>query len=310
MYNKLKCPAFTVAVLCLILLPKISLAYPVFAQTAYEKPREATGRIVCANCHLAQKPVKIKVPQSIFPDTVFETVIDIPYDASIKQLTADGKKGPLNVGAILILPEGFKLAPRNRLSDEVASKSDGIFIQPYSVKQENILIVGPLAGEKNRQVSLPILAPDPAQNKNVHFLNYPIFVGGNRGRGQIYPNGQKTNNTSVLSPATGQITSIKLDDKGASTVVISSNSSGQIAQTISAGQEILVKENDIVVEDQALTLDPNVGGFGQSETEIILQEPKRVKGMIIFFLTVMSAQFLLVVKKKQIENIQNAEINF
>jgi hypothetical protein len=31
-------------------------AYPVYAQQGYENPREATGRIVCANCHLAQKP--------------------------------------------------------------------------------------------------------------------------------------------------------------------------------------------------------------------------------------------------------------
>ncbi len=31
-------------------------AYPFWAQeTAPETPREATGRIVCANCHLAQK---------------------------------------------------------------------------------------------------------------------------------------------------------------------------------------------------------------------------------------------------------------
>ena len=31
--------------------PKVSYAYPVFAQQAYANPREATGRIVCANCH-------------------------------------------------------------------------------------------------------------------------------------------------------------------------------------------------------------------------------------------------------------------
>jgi len=39
--------------------PKISYAYPVFAQNAYQNPREATGRIVCANCHLAQKMTEI-----------------------------------------------------------------------------------------------------------------------------------------------------------------------------------------------------------------------------------------------------------
>ncbi|KAG6493138.1 hypothetical protein ZIOFF_048115 [Zingiber officinale] len=41
----------------------------------YETPREATGRIVCANCHLANKPVDIEVPQAVLPDTVFEAVV-------------------------------------------------------------------------------------------------------------------------------------------------------------------------------------------------------------------------------------------
>ena len=58
----------------------ISNAYPIFAQQGYENPREATGRIVCANCHLANKPVDIEVPQAVLPDTVFEAVLRIPYD--------------------------------------------------------------------------------------------------------------------------------------------------------------------------------------------------------------------------------------
>ena len=56
----------------------ISNAYPIFAQQGYENPREATGRIVCANCHLANKPVGIEVPQAVLPDTVFEAVVRIP----------------------------------------------------------------------------------------------------------------------------------------------------------------------------------------------------------------------------------------
>jgi len=89
----------------------ISNAYPIFAQQGYENPREATGRIVCANCHLANKPVDIEVPQAVLPDTVFEAVVRIPYDMQLKQVLANGKKGALNVGAVLILPEGFELAP-------------------------------------------------------------------------------------------------------------------------------------------------------------------------------------------------------
>ena len=77
----------------------ISNAYPIFAQQSYENPREATGRIVCANCHLANKPVDIEVPQSVLPNTVFEAVVRIPYDPQLKQVLANGKKRALNVGA-------------------------------------------------------------------------------------------------------------------------------------------------------------------------------------------------------------------
>ena len=44
--------------------PKITFAYPFWAQQNYESPREATGKIVCANCHLAQMPTIAEVPQS------------------------------------------------------------------------------------------------------------------------------------------------------------------------------------------------------------------------------------------------------
>jgi len=107
--------------------PKVSYAYPVFAQNAYQNPREATGRIVCANCHLAQKPTEVEVPQAVLPDTVFETVVSIPYDLSKKQITAGGTKGSLNVGAVVILPEGFKLAPKDRLSDELKANKRCIY---------------------------------------------------------------------------------------------------------------------------------------------------------------------------------------
>ena len=71
-----------------------------------------------------------------------------------------------------------------------------------------------------------------------------------------------------------------------------------------------VKVKDTVKIDQPLTLDPNVGGFGQEETEIVLQNPNRLKGMVTFFFTVTLTQVLLVLKKKQFEKVQTAEMNF
>ena len=309
-YSSLKVFFLAFGIMSSLIAPKIAFAYPVFAQQAYESPREATGRIVCANCHLAQKPVELEVPQAVLPDTVFEAVVSIPYDTSVKQVTANGKPGSLNVGSVLILPEGFKLAPKERLSDEIKAKTKGVFIQPYSKTKSNILIVGPLSGDKNRKIVFPVLSPDPAQNKDVHFLNYPIYVGGNRGRGQVYPSGEKSNNTIVTSTAGGQITSIEPGEKGKTNVVIQSTSGDSINQVVPAGLKLSVKVNDVITQDQPLTYDPNVGGFGQTETEIILQNPNRVKGMIIFFFTVTVAQVLLVLKKKQFEKVQAAEMNF
>jgi apocytochrome f len=292
--------------------PKVSYAYPVFAQNAYQNPREATGRIVCANCHLAQKPVEIEVPQAVLPDTVFEAVVSVPYDTSARQITAGGTKGTLNVGAVLILPEGFSLAPKERISDELKAKTKGIFVQPYSKAKPNILVVGPIAGDKKgqlRDIVFPVLSPDPAQNSDVNFLNYPVYVGGNRGRGQVYPTGEKSNNNAFTSTAAGQIKSIEAGEKGATSVVIAT-ATGDVTQTVPSGLTLSVKVQDTVKVDEPLTLNPNVGGFGQEETEIVLQNPNRVKGMIIFFFTVTLAQILLVLKKKQFEKVQAAEMNF
>ena len=308
--NPLKFILLSLGILVSAISPKISYAYPVFAQQAYESPREATGRIVCANCHLAQKPVELEVPQAVLPDTVFETVVSIPYDTSVKQVTASGAPGPLNVGAVLILPEGFKLAPKERIPAELKEKTKGVFIQPYSKTKQNILVVGPILGEKNREITFPVLSPDPAQNKDVNFLNYPVYVGGNRGRGQVYPSGEKSNNTIVTSTVGGKVTSIEPGEKGKTLVAVAATSGETVTQTVPTGLTTAVKVGEVIKADQPLTYDPNVGGFGQGETEIILQNPNRVKGMIAFFFTVTVAQILLVLKKKQFEKVQDADMNF
>ena len=307
--KKFKTFFFVLGIASAFLFPKVSYAYPVFAQQAYANPREATGRIVCANCHLAQKPVEIEVPQAVLPDTVFEAVVSIPYDLSVKQVTAAGKRGPLNVGSVLILPEGFKLAPKDRLSADIKKKTKGVFISPYSKEKSNILVVGPIDGKKNQEIIFPVLSPDPSQDKSVNFLNYPIYVGGNRGRGQVYPSGEKSNNTTFTSSAAGQVTSMEPGEKGVTKVIVS-GANGEVTQTIPAGLDLSVKVGDTIKADQPLTLDPNVGGFGQTETEIILQSPNRVKGLIVFFFTVTVTQILLVLKKKQFEKVQAAEMNF
>jgi apocytochrome f len=287
-----------------------SKAYPVYAQQGYSNPRAANGKIACANCHLAEKPVEIESPQAVLPDSVFEAIVKIPYDKSLKQIQGNGKLGSLNVGAVVVLPEGFKLAPNNRLTKEIKEKNKGVYISPYSASQENILVVGPIGGDLHQEIVFPIVSPNPETNKNVHFLNYPIYVGANRGRGQLYPTGEKSNNNMVTATSSGQISQIILSEKGESLVTILTLDSKEIKQSIPAGLNLIVKEKDIIQADQPLTKDPNVGGFGQTETEIVLQNPLRVVGYMVFSLLILTTQIFLVLKKKQFEKVQAAELNF
>ena len=291
-------------------LSSSSHAYPIFAQQNYQNPREANGRIVCANCHLAQKPVEIEVPQAVLPDTVFEAVVKIPYDKQIKQVLGNGKKGDLNVGAVLILPEGFEIAPPERIPEEMKAKVGKLYFQPYSPDKKNILVVGPVPGKKYSEMVFPILSPDPTKDKSVSYLKYPIYLGGNRGRGQVYPDGSKSNNTIYTASAAGQITSIEPAEKGGYVVSIKTANGDVVSDKIPAGPELVIKTGDTLVADQALTTNPNVGGFGQGETEIVLQNPQRIQGLLVFFLFVLLAQVFLVIKKKQFEKVQLAEMNF
>ena len=208
-------------------------SYPIFAQQNYANPREANGRIVCANCHLAQKPVEIEVPQAVLPDTVFEAVVKIPYDQQVTQVQANGKKGALNVGAVLILPEGFTVAPSERIPEEMKSKIKKLYFQPYAADKTNILVVGPVPGKKYSEMVFPILSPNPATDKSVSYLKYPIYLGGNRGRGQIYPDGSKSNNTVYNAPAAGTIIQIEPSSpKGGFDVTIETSNSLKTVEKI------------------------------------------------------------------------------
>ena len=200
----------------------ISNAYPIFAQQGYENPREA--------------------------------IVRIPYDMQVKQVLANGKKGALNVGAVLILPEGFELAPPDRISPEIKEKLGNLSFQSYRPTKKNILVVGPVPGQKYSEITFPILSPNPATERDVHFLKYPIYVGGNRGRGQIYPDGSKSNNNVYNATAAGIVKKIIRKEKGGYEITIVDASDGrEVIDIIPPGPELLVSEGESIKLDQPLT---------------------------------------------------------
>jgi apocytochrome f len=294
-----------------VAVPQSAAAYPFWAQQTYPiTPREPTGRIVCANCHLAAKPTEIEVPQSVKPDSVFEAVVKIPYDLSVQQVTANGVKGPLNVGAVLMLPKGFKIAPEDRLTPEMKEKTQGLYFQPYGEGNENTVIIGPLPGDKYQEIIFPVLSPNPKTEKGIYFGKYQIHVGANRGRGQVYPTGEKSNNGVFNASVAGNVTSIAKQEDGSSLVTIQPATGEAVVDKVLAGAEFIVAEGAAVTAGEAITTNPNVGGFGQKDIEIVLQNPDRILGLIAFVFMIMLSQILLVLKKKQVEKVQAAEVEF
>ncbi|KAI3894595.1 hypothetical protein MKX03_036665 [Papaver bracteatum] len=189
--------------LYVITWPSTSYAYPIFAQQGYENPREVTGHIFCANCHLANKHVDIEV----------------------------------------------------------------------------LLVIGPVPGQKYSEITF----------LNVHFLKYPIYVGGNKGRGQIYPDRSKSNNTVYNATSEGIVSKIVRKKKGYEISIADTSDSHQVVDIIPPGPELLVSEGESIKLDHPLTSNPNVGGFGQGDAKIILQDPSRVQGLLFFLAYVILA---------------------
>mmetsp|Transcript_17801 Transcript_17801/g.26468 ORF Transcript_17801/g.26468 Transcript_17801/m.26468 type:complete len:315 (-) Transcript_17801:13-957(-) len=287
-----------------------SEAYPVFAQQGYSNPRAANGKLACANCHLNQKAIEIEAPQAVLPNSVFEVEIKVPYNVNRQQVGANGKPADLNVGGILILPKGFKLAAKSQIPAEVKAKNKGVFISPYSTELDNILVVGPIAGKTHQELIFPVVAPDPEKNSEVKYLTYPMYAGGNRGRGQVYPTGEKSNINAFGAVQAGQISEISTAEKGENNITIINSNGNKTSQVVPVGLTLLVKQGDLVKVDQPLNIDPNAGGFGQEETEIVLQNPSRIVGYLAFCFCVLLTQVFLILKKKQYEKVQAAELNF
>lgn len=294
----------------LLALPSDANAYPIFAQQQYENPREATGRIVCANCHLAKKPTEVELPQSVLPGSVFEAVVKVPYDHSIQQYAGDGSQTGLNVGAVVVLPEGFRMAEGEEIPEDIREEVEGMYIQPYSEEKSNILVVGPLSGDDYEELKFPIVAPDPQEDPSVHFGKYIINVGGNRGRGQVYPTGEKSNNTVYNATSAGVVSEVVASEDGGAIVRVQGEDGGITDNIVPPGPTVIVSVGDAVDAGAAITNNPNVGGFGQADKEIVLQNPARVGGLLAFFAIVVLAQILLVLKKKQVEKVQAAEMEF
>jgi len=254
------------------------------------------------------KEINLRLPHEVLPDTIFKIKVDLPlkYEKR-RQLNADGEKVELNAGAIVVLPEGWKLAPRDRLPKEIKKEMKGLAWSAYSKEKENIIVAGPVPGKMYSQMILPVLAPVP-DFKEVQYGKFDVSAGGNRGRGQVYPDGNLSNNNVFTAPEAGTVKSIDAAADGKKTVVTITTAEGKdVTKELLAGADVVVEVGDKVTKDMQLSTNPNVGGFGQDERDIILADVDRVNNIMALMASIFVAQLGFVLKKKQFEKVQLAE---
>ncbi|AGY56559.1 apocytochrome f [Gloeobacter kilaueensis] len=322
-------------------VPQKASAWPAFA-AAYPEARDASGKIVCSNCHLGLKQTEVEFPQSVEPGQVFNLKVKVPWDPKVQEVGADGSPAVVQLGAYIQLPKGFNLAPEKEWDKEAKEAMEKYpAVQLYADKPEKLkehpttYIINQIGSDqvKDQEFIVPIKAPDPnakgvSKEERVNFGKYSLYVGANRGRGQVYSNGTASNNAQYTSPVAGTVANIEkgvkvtaklqyglgtepvdfeyengervtiTDEKGKPTVV-NIPPGPKLLETLKVGAKL--KAGD------PLTNDPNVGGFGQEEGDIVLQDPQRVTWLIAFLAAAFVCQLLLVLKKKQVEKVQEYE---
>jgi apocytochrome f len=286
-------------------------AYPIFAQNVYRIPRENTGRLVCSNCHINQGLVELDVQETVLAGTLFEATVFVPCEQGLVQLTGEGTYGPINLGAVIVLPEGFTIAPKEIISDEICRKTAGNYIQPYSAELPNILVVGPVqsgsgaASRYGSEILFPLISPslDQGTGTTTPQLLYPLAVGANAGRGQLYPTGDSSNNNPSLSAVSGRVMALTADRRGALNVLLDT-AEGENSQSIPNGVSNLVNTGDLLQSGDLISVEPNVGGVGQNESEIVLTGRAKRKSLCIFCLATTLAQIALILKKEQYDGLE------
>jgi len=86
--------------------------------------------------------------------------------------------------------------------------------------------------------------PDLSVNKEVHFLKYPIYLGG-RGRGQMYPNGSRSNDIVYNASITCKVNKIIHKKKGGYEITINNASDGrQVIDIVPPGPKLIISKGE------------------------------------------------------------------
>lgn len=258
-------------------------SYPIFAQQIYRNPVEKTRQIVCANCHLAQKPFYMQIPHSTFANSYFNIILEVPSNNSILQILANRRLRGLNAGAVILLPERFTLALNTRNNNSLFT--------PYKKLNTQIFVIRPQISKLYQRTLLTIIT------RNLNLFAKLVLIGRrNRGRRQVYPNRNRSNNNTFFS-AFKSFVLLKYRLARNRQIYVRS----ALYQIVPLRPLSKVYPGQRLQNNEILTFNINIRGFRQTEEEITLQNPQNLFQLILLLSSTLLAQLSLVLKKKQFE---------
>jgi apocytochrome f len=271
----------------------VAYGFPAFAQQLYTFPIDPTGKVACYSCHLAEGPVRVSSPKSVFPGSTFDLLVEIPTIRGLEQIGPAGDLAALNVGGILVLPEGF----------QVAEDADRSMFSTYSAELPHVLVFGPEPVSRAATLVVNLRVP-----KDATINTYSIIIAGNRGRGQLYPDGTPSNNSGIRSTVDGWITRIHTTRDSSNMLCWAGGTEELYVSGLPAGVNLL-RDNSWtlgtkIVADGLLVSNPNAGGVGQAELALVVQSTTRIRYLGLLLFSVAGTQLALVLKKKQYERYQ------
>ena len=208
------------------------------------------------------------------------------------QVGPTGDPVVLNVGGVVVLPDGFGKTAR----------ADSDAFVTFSPNEPAAYVFGPVPASEFATTVLSVHAPAEALS-----LSYPIVVAGNRGRGQLYPDGSPSNNGGFRSSCNGWIGRVHISRDGTSLACWGRQATVHLTR-LPSGVDLLARRSwhlgARISVDAVLASNPNVGGVGQAEVLLVLQSRQRLGYYVQVVIAIAVTQLALVLKKKQYERFR------
>jgi apocytochrome f len=309
-------------------------SWPVFATDQYISPKTQSGSIVCANCHTYNRDIEVSLSQAIWltsTKTSIDSSLRIKIDALSKQITTTSKSADLNMSGVGVFPYEFriksdlnninreeKISPYVELdNNEVQISTDNENITPFEEQDDirafvfNIQHTCNNLGTKNRKRRYSYLGVY-LKVEHAELLGFSrtteVLLGGVIGRGQIFPSGELSNSINIFAPINGRVYEI-FSESGQKQSLSIRHENGNVVllDRIPKLLKLKIKVGQLVFKGEFLARDSNLGGMGQLNRELSIQEYVRLKLIMLVVLWCTLAQHLIIIKRKQFIKIQELQ---